>query len=266
VNGTLLLPGSNPVRAIVVVVRHALGQSVFTDEEWRSFTQANSLGLLRLAGLAASDAGELTDADRVQKNSRLGGGRALLSLITALAAQTDRSGLKDAPLVIWGHSAAGTFARSFAAEFPERTAAIVSYHANARDVPIDVRAMARVAALVFAGELDDQAGTEDSETFWRQGRALGAPWAFVLEPGAAHGSPVALKRSHTLTLPWLRAIVAQRIAGGRLRELDVRTGWLADQDSLAVFAPPQQPPSARVTSWLPDEESARAWRTVAGKQ
>jgi dienelactone hydrolase len=255
------------LRAVVVIVRHGLGQAVFEDQEWRTFALSNGLALLRLAGLAATDSVDLKDAERVQKNSRLGGGRALLDLISVMSRQDGRQDMANVPFVIWGHSAAASFARSFASEYPDRTVAVVSYQGNTRDVPVDVRAMARVPALVFAGEKDEQAGVENSLEFWRQGRQLNAPWAFVLEPGATHGSPAALKRSHSVTLPWLQEIVARRLAtDGRLRDLAIGGGWHVDHENLALFAPGEEPPSGRPVSWLPDEASVKSWRAIVGKQ
>lgn len=261
--GALILPETKEVRAVIAVVRHGVGQNVFENPAWRAMANEHRIGWMRVSGLAASDVEGLSDAQRVQKNASLGGGAALIELLSVLATQTGRADLRETPVAIWGHSAAASFARTFAARYPARTAAFVSYQGNSRDITLDVQAMSRIPALIIAGAKDEQAGVEDSETLWKRGTAAAAPWTFLVQPNASHGSQEALARSHEFSIAWLRAVIDQRVAsGGKLKAVDSGAGWRGNLRSFETSPAPGRPGNESVT-WLPDEGSARAWAIIA---
>jgi hypothetical protein len=120
--------------------------------------------------------------------------------------------------------------------------------------------------LIFAGEKDTTAGIEDSEALWKSGRALQAPWTFALEPGATHGSAEALKKANELAIPWIRAVIQQRLTnnGIGLRTVDDTSGWRASNTARAVGPAGSFQGNKAEASWLPDEASARGWRLVTG--
>ena len=180
------------------------------------------------------------------------------------AGQSGRSELKNAKLLLWGHSAAGSFGTTFAAMHPARTIAFVRYHSHSRGLPLDLTTIARVPGLIFAGGKDTTAGVEDSEHLWKSGRALKAPWTFAVAPGAPHGSPEAVKNANDLAIPWVRAVVTQRLTNSTtaLRSVDDASAWLASGTTV-VPAGSFRGPKAE-SSWLPDEASARGWRVVTG--
>jgi hypothetical protein len=99
--------------------------------------------------------------------------------------------------------------------------------------------------LIFAGDKDTTAGVEDSDTFWKAGRSLDAPWTFALEPDAEHNDIQAVKKANELAIPWVRAVIEQRLgdSGKDLRTLtaasdrsrsfaNLKAGWLPDEASL----------------------------------
>ena len=248
----LLLPETaGPVRGIIVVLRWGAGTWVYDDPAWRELANNLQCGLLQLVLTnrgGPADPLELPVAEQANRNAPIGGAEALLKILDEFSRQSRRPELQDAKLLFWGHSAAGGFGPTFAAMHPGRTIAFVRYHSHSRGLPLELTTIARIPGLIFAGENDTTAGVEDSERLWKSGRALQAPWTFAVEPGAPHGSPEAVKKANDLAIPWMRAVVTQRLTNGTaaLRPVDESSAWLAEG------------------SWLPDEASAKGWRLVTG--
>jgi hypothetical protein len=149
--------------------------------------------------------------------------------------------------VLWGASAPGNFGTTFAVLHPERTVAFIRYHSHRRGSPTDVNALRNIPALLIAGSEDEVAGTDDAEALWKDGRTVKAPWTFVIEPGVPHASEASVVSSQELILPWIAAVVHQRLEprSTRLRPVTPETGW-----------------RSRDAGWLPDEAAARGWRMV----
>lgn len=270
VEGTLLLPPTvKPVQAIITILHWGVGTWVYDDPVWRSLANDLGAGLLRLAVRnhgGPEDPLALRAAQQAVRNASLGGAEAVLNLLEQLARQAGRPELREAKLLFWGHSAAGSFGTSFAALHPSRTIAFVRYHSHSRNMPVDVPMLAKIPGLIFAGEKDTTAGVEDSEVLWRSGRRLNAPWTFALEPGATHGSREALIAANQLALPWVRTVFERRMSDRAtdLRPVGDRIGWLAamtgNETSVArSFRGPKAD-----AAWLPDEASVIGWRRVTG--
>lgn len=136
--------------------------------------------------------------------------------------------LKNAPVLFWGWSAAASFSTTFAERYPERTVAFIRYHTRLRGLPVDMRVLKDIPALLIAGGKDETAATEDAETLWKGGRAAAAPWTFAIEPDAPHSSEEIFVSPHDMIVPWIAAVVSQRVAtdGGRLRRVAGKSGCL----------------------------------------
>jgi hypothetical protein len=167
-------------------------------------------------------------------------------------------------LLLWGGSAGASFGTTFAELYPERTVTFIRYHAHLRGLSPNMRVLKDIPALLIAGAKDETAGTEDAETLWKNGRSAGAPWTFAIEPGATHRDKQILVSSQELIIPWIAAVLRQRLQPGsmRLRPVTEDSGWLGNNHSAEV-APYATFPKGQA-SWLPDEVTARGWRTVLG--
>jgi pimeloyl-ACP methyl ester carboxylesterase len=200
------------------------------------------------------------------RNAAVGGGEGLLMLLERLGEQSGHQELKDAKILVWGHSAAASFAITFAALYPKRTIAFVRYHSHLRGLSVDLPAVAQVPGLIFAGENDAAAGVEDAEALWKGGRAANAPWTFAIEPGATHASSAALKRANDLAIPWITAVFRQRLAGDgtTLHVVNEGSGWLANNRTGEITSYGSFSGVTAEASWLPDDASARGWRVVSG--
>ena len=269
VQATLLLPPTaRPARGAIAVVRWGIGPLVYEDPAWRQLAQDLRCGLLHVAVINSGTAAERPIAEQAVRNASIGGAEALGAVLRELARQSGRPELQEAKLLLWGHSAAGSFVTTFAALQPTRTIGVVRYHSHSRGLPLDLKTISRIPALIFAGEKDTTAGVEDSEALWRSGRALQAPWTLAIEPGVPHGSPEALKKANDLALPWVRAVFLQRVIenGRNLRDVDTTSGWRSSNSARQIAPAAAFQGAQAEASWLPDEASANGWLLVSGIQ
>jgi hypothetical protein len=208
----------------------------FRDQAWRRLARTCECALLHLRlGTIRPDGdgdGVVVDgavvrsgvSNRVVRNAVEGGGDALVMLVRRLGEESRHRELKDAALVLWGWSAPGNFGSTFAAVHPERTIAFIRYHSHRRGSPTDANALRNTPALLIAGGKDDVAGTDDAEA-----------------------SEASVVSSHELILPWIAAVVRQRLEpdSAHLRPIAREAGSHGGD-----------------AGWLPDEDVARGWRTV----
>jgi dienelactone hydrolase len=248
----------------------------FRDQAWRRLSQSCGCALLhfRLGTIRPEeDGGGMVVngvrirngvSNRVVRTASEGGADALLVILHRLGDESAHQELKDAPVLLWGWSTAASFGMTFAELYPQRSVAFIRYHTHLRGLSPDLKVLRNIPALLIAGGNDEQAGTADAEGLWKRARSAGAPWTFAIESGATHASEESFASSHALILPWIAAVVRQRLepAGTRLRAITDERAWLGNNHSaevvpFAAFSGPREG-----TSWLPDEATARGWQTV----
>ena len=259
--GTLFLPEKvSRVRTVIVVVRYGVGISV-GGPQWDKLSEATESGLLfaQFSNIGPS----VLHGFRVP--SLVARADALLLLLQRLAQDSGHHELADAPLVLWGHSAAGQLGKTLAALHPQRTAAFVLYHSYAGS---DMKVISRIPALLLAGGKDEAVLAADLQEEMKNGRALGAPWVFAVDPDADHGSNEDLKKADELVIPWITAVIRQRVSpdGRTLRAVTDSSAWLGNNQT-GEFVPYGVYTGTKAeASWLPDEASARGWQAVMGKK
>jgi predicted esterase len=208
-HGELILPSGGPPSAVIVFIARGLSHSAFEDVQWRNRCLELRCAMLHAEIVGQQDSSGAPD-QQVIRNAALGGDRGLLSLLDSLASTTGRDELRQAPLVLWGFSAAGSFAVTFAMVHSRRTAAVIRYHSHSRGIPVDYDQIQSIPILVVAGERDQVAGVADSEEFWATGRARQAPWSFILEPATEHMPPPnAFQRAVEIQVGWLAGVLGQ---------------------------------------------------------
>lgn len=264
VEGTLFLPTKvSRVRAVIVAINWGLGEPVYRDGQVRRLLETTESAFL-LAGISRIATG--TDSITVVDDAALGGADGLLMLLRDLAEESGHRELTDARLLFWGHSAAGPFGTTFAAMHPDRTIAFVRYHSRERNKPVDLSIAKHIPALLLAGGKDTNAGVDDAETLWKSGRSVGAPWTFVVEPDAPHGSEEYLKKANDLVIPWIAAVLRQRLSpdGATLRAVTDGSAWMGNNRTGDIASAETFSGSKAEASWLPDELTSRGWRIVMG--
>lgn len=207
IRGELILPGDGPLNAVIVLVARGLSTSAFENRHWRD--RCRQLGCAMLHVEISSAQGPSTPFDQqVIRNAAMGGDRGLFSLLESLAVVTGREELRYAPLVFWGFSAAGSFGVTFAVSHPQRTAAVIRYHSNMREILVDFDRIKSIPMLIVAGENDAVAGVADSEAFWTAGRARKAPWSFILDAATKHmPAPDNFQLGLEVQIAWLTGVL-----------------------------------------------------------
>ena len=263
--GTIFVPHKVPhVLAVIVTV----GRAPLVDRTaepfylWRTLSETSKCALLylRLGTIRPEPAA----GDVFVRDAAAGGADALLAILQRLGEQSAHPELKDAPLLLWGGSAGAGFGTTFAELYPERTVAFIRYHAHLRGWSPNMKVLKDIPGLLIAGGKDETAGTEDAERLWKNGRSAGAPWTFAVEPGATHRDDQTLVSSQQLIIPWIAAVLRQRLGPGsmRLRPVTENSGWLGNNHKTEVAPYATFPGPKPEASWLPDEVTARGWRTV----
>lgn len=264
VEGTLFLPDTlDRVRLVVVVMNWGISPAVYEDPEWRRLVTSLGGGLLhaRITNIRAIS----PLRPQLVRQAALGGDAGLLMVLNRLAEESGHEELKDVPMLLWGHSATGVFVATFAGLHPERTVGFIGYHTIRRGIPVNLNIVSRIPALLFSGEKDDQERIDDTEDLLKSGRAIDAPWALVMEPGVTHDSIEGVKKANLLVMPWVRAVVRQRVApaSSNLIALTDRGGWIGNRRTMKIEPYASVSEAATDWSWLPDDASARAWQVVS---
>jgi len=276
--GTLLIPRDvSRVRAVVVLFSaglswDGLGGSFYRDAQLRSLAQQLGCALLlpRITNIVQTDRG-LGSID-ILRNAGAGGADALVALLQRLGEESGHRELADAPVLLWGNSRTGHFVATFAALHPQRTIAFVQYHTGGPG--LEVNGLREIPALLLEAKGDIAMNKSQaqwpaeffSETGWKRGRAAGAPWTFGIEPNASHINEKDLPVANALVIPWIAAVLQQRLSPGdkALRVVSEASGWLGDLNTHEIAPLDTFVGAARAATWLPDEASARGWRIVVG--
>lgn len=257
--GTLFLPQKvSRVRAVIVVLRWGNGSLLYPDAEFRRLSETTESGLL-LTDFATMTGAETSYRPRYSPD-RVNG---LVMLLQRLALESGHQELTDAPLLFWGHSEAGGFGPRFAAVHAERTIAFIAYQSAAGPLDQGVKIQNQIPAL-FLG--DGMGSAPAVQAAWKIGRSAGAPWTFSIEPDATHGDEKYLKKANGLLIPWITAVLRQRLSpdGKALRTVSEGSSWIGNNQTGAIAPSGTVPGSKLDASWLPDEPSARAWQRVRG--
>lgn len=259
--GLLFLPDRvRRVRAVILAVQWGNGDPFYAHQDVRRMLEATDTALLLVRYTTIG--GAVWAANRW--NPRSG---TLPLLLQRLAEESGHPEIKDAPLVIWGHSAAGNFGSTFADAQPGRTVAFVAYHSAAAGADGVSADRFRVPALLIAGGKDPAAPAAAIEANWKQARSAGAPWTLAVDPDADHASEDALNRATGLMVSWITAVLRQRLSSdATLRSVDESGTWLGDSRTGQVSPSGSFAGATLEASWLPDEQTADVWRrmTTAG--
>jgi hypothetical protein len=187
----------------------------------------------------------------------------LVSVLARLARDSGHAEIAQSPLLLWAHSAAGSFVSRFAVSQPKRLIGFVLYHSGGGG-PDQARSLVGFPALVMKGA-KDTTGPNYPEDFWRAGRSVGAPWTFCIEPDAPHASAEYLHKVDDLAVSWIKAVLDQRLpnrTGAELRPISGEAGWLANTTTGEVMPSSSVARANTGASWLPDEPSARGWQAL----
>ena len=191
---------------------------------------------------------------------------AMISALEDFAVASDHPELARAPILPFGYSVGGGRVINFSFSYPERIIGAYSYKGviyNFSDQNWET--LRSIPVFLHMGENDTQTGSliPIPEQFGPN-RKEGALWAAGVEKGVAHEFNLPIVFMTT----WMEGLIISRIPvtvpPGTTPVLNViaeESGWLGDLISLEIkpYAEFQGDPA--LSSWLPNEETANAWRT-----
>ncbi len=236
----LWVPDDLPtVRTLVVLVPgyYGDGRNMAADEAWQKFARENDAALL-----ACFFQGQESATYQWQ---RLWSGQQFDQSLAKLAEKSLHPEVATAPIAMWGLSAGGQFTYNFACWKPERLVAfgISKGGHNFLDAS---PATLRLPGLFIVAAHDMGERVTNLTGLFTDGRRSGAPWCLVLEPESGHD----LGRDPELVRAFFGQILKQPPARAAAWEGNLTT------HEIKPLAP-DHPPG--LTSWLPDEATARLW-------
>jgi len=270
------LPDDLPeIRGLIILGNGAGADEtgVVNNAEMIAFARANGFGVLGLGRW-----GNLyTPSERDQFTTAL----------ATFAAQSGRSELVNVPWVAYGFSQGGGQAYSLNYYFPSRTIVMGlnktgdSWLSDGNDTgPLNQSYGTRgpspdavkTPAMLVAGANDDPMRITNMTNAFNNNRPLGAPWAFMIEEGAAHEKG----NAYSLMLPFLAEVIALRYPANQspcngpvtLLDMDQAPGWLIDRSTQASGSLQVQAQSAfngnpLTLGWVPSQRTARFCQAFA---
>jgi pimeloyl-ACP methyl ester carboxylesterase len=238
---SIVLPPSEPAGILVLLPGwEGDGSHLLSDEALTGLSRKFSL--IRIACTFKNVPGKRYD------DASGGSGRALQA---ALHTASEHS-LDPLPVMLFGHSAGGQFAFSFAGHYPKH---VLGFAASRGGIYSDAppEAVYAIPGLFCAGGRDAEYRRDGILTLFLEGRDKDAPWAMSIEPEGDHS----LGRSTELAAEFFADLILARKADPSSRP----KGMLVATPKL-----PAEPGLLREgdASWLPGVRSRKLWETIHG--
>jgi dienelactone hydrolase len=245
-------PGVAQFKTVLVLVpgSNGDGRSQADDEFWRAFAVKEQ---------AAIVACRFTDKKHEQGfieeyvNVSQGSGQALLDALGQFAAREKHPEIATAPLLLWGMSAGGEFNYEFVAWKPERVAAFIVNKGGIYYTALASKAARAVPGILFVGGKDLDSRTFTIKGLFGVNRRAGALWALAEEPGLEHVV------GHSKELG---AMLFEDVLATPQGSLTEKSGFVGDVHTFAIQPASTASTANILTSWLPTERLANAWKAV----
>jgi pimeloyl-ACP methyl ester carboxylesterase len=183
----------------------------------------------------------------------------MLGTLDVVATQSAHPELRNAGMLLHGHSARASAVFGFAQTHPDRTIGFV--FAKGVLPTGDAARAAGVPGYFLFGQNDQTISADVANSIRivvEQNRARGAPWAFAIEPGAGH----AQVEDQELIFSWMTAVITARLTPGTgtIRPAAESSGWLGGGTSFVIAPYACFSGDKTAASWLPTEQTARRWQ------
>ena len=251
-----------PQVAVLVIFDRGDSGRLFLDPAMRAMAYANHVTLVYAHECDAKSFADL------QPDASKGPGRALFAAMSQFAGLTAHPELAEAPVILFGFSAAGVLSITTLHDYPNRVLGAIPFapgsaYLNLDTVPV-AAADVPVPMLVLGNAWDQLSGTERGYAYFNRGRSMGARWGFGVQNVTAHCCTLSTRK---IILPWISSIATGGAAAsnaGRTTYFNCVLDGYQDGQGLvdcslhgASITTPLLP--GENTGWLPDDATAAAW-------
>lgn len=253
----IYIPDVRKIDAILVL-QHGCGMERFGitrnhDLQYQAFARKWNLMIIETA--LHGDCG-------IWHHPESGSAKALFKVIEMQAREENHPELKNAPLLLFGHSSGGHWTLGMLRDYPERILAAVTYSA-AWDPQWNYKpAAAEVPVLLrHAGQADGPSCLCELTAVhhFQKLRAIGGPAAIAYNPGEHHN----LSRLRHMAIPFYEAALKQRLPKGmsrKLRPVNLKACWLGDPETREIFPVRGYEGNTEGLCLLLDEQVALKWQ------
>ena len=247
--------GVKQVRGIIVH-QHGSGRNGITfpyDVHWQELAKKWGCALLGTFYINTDGA--------VWAQIENGTERAFLAALGELGKQSNHPELPEAPWVLWGHSAGGSWIAGMFDKHPDRIIAMFYRSSASRSTSVAAPEIPMVMNPGVKEENDKQFGriwTGSKELFGNRRKANGCvTWA--PDPLTSHNCG----NSRLFAIPYIDACLSARLPdkpGGKLKKMDQGKAWLGNPQTFEIAPAMDYTGDKLAASWLPDESVARKWQ------
>ncbi len=245
-------PDVTTLKAVLVLVpgSNGDGRAQVDDEFWRAFAVKEQVALV---GCRLTDKPHDQGFIEHYVNVSQGSGQALIDALGQFADRVKHPEIATAPLLLWGMSAGGEFNYEFVAWKPERVAAFIVNKGGIYYSALVSKEARSVPGILFVGGADLDSRTFTIKGLFAVNRRAGALWALAEEPGLAHVV------GHSKELG---AMLFEDVLAAPKGSLTEKTGFVGDVHTFATQPAATASTGNVLTSWLPTERLAAAWKAV----
>ncbi len=259
---------------VLVIFERGDSVNLFNDTKIQTMAQGLHLAMIFARECDAASTGDL------QPDATKGPGRALFVALSQLGATTGHPELTNAPIILFGFSAAGVLSTTLANAYPTRVLGVVPYAAGSAHYDLDDLVVSTGAShipmLILANAQDTASGTQRSYSYFQRGWATGAPWAYAVQNMTGHCCTLTTR---DVTIAWITALLQTQASTGSngqfsltvpaspappaVRFLCKPNGITdAQEDINCQFASASVLPSTAggpTAGWLPNAAASTAW-------
>ena len=244
----LLVPGSNTD-----------GRGMADDTMWQNYAARFDFAVL---ACYYTDPHHEDPSIESYVNVKDGSGQALIDVLTLFSKKTGHAELASLPMACWGISAGGQFNYELVCWKPERIIAFVVNKGGVYFSALASKEARMVPGILFIGEQDIEFRNNIIMGIFSVNRRYGALWAVAVEPGRKHE----IGNSISYTKKFFEVIIPMRLrSDGSLISLNESSGFICDSKTNTCEPFSSWQKKEYPTSWLPDEEMTKVWRSVNGK-
>ena len=190
-----------------------------------------------------------------------GSGKALLKALEIVGNTSGHAELKDAPLLLWGHSGGGGWTLGMMRDYPERIIAVFAYSPASGGVSEYPAEASKIPLMIrHAGKDDIKVCWMNSLDTFSKLRKMNGHVSIAYNDGQNHN----FSYVRYMAIPFYESVMAQRLpveaSGNKLRDLQPDLVWLGDTVNCNIYPASSFSGDPSSMCHFPDSLTAFKWR------